>query len=411
MRRQSQAQALMSLFGGTPGLNARSNHGLRRGGTMCVTTPSGKDLSCRGGLQVTTGHNDDQDDQDDQTVATGGASTGDGPFDATVQHDPAINSTVILLSYRDHARPARSITVGIAPELGSNMFQLRVGEHELIHCEPALLRRMDFTGNFVLWPLPNRVRDKRYTYQGHTYSLADVERPQGNDVLIHGLVFDQPWQYDQPVVAPDLVRVRTHIDITPASPHYGAYPFASRLTLTYTLTADGVTVAYEVENKGVTDLPFGFALHPYFATLSGAADTTVSIPATRVMEADGDLLPTGRVLDVEGVMYSMFDLRQPAPVGALKLDHVYTGLLPGQDAVIAYGTRGLRLHLSACDDFTHMVIYTLGGEAFFCLENQTCATDAVNLYAQGRQDIAHLRQVRPGDAAAGSIRYTVEHEG
>ncbi len=355
---------------------------------------------------MTTAHNDD-----DQTFSTDGVSTGATPFDATVQHDPAIESTVILLSYKDSARPARSITVGIAPELGSNMFRLRVGEHELIYCEPALLKRMDFTGNFVLWPLPNRVRDRRYTYQGRAYSLADVERPQGNDVLIHGLVFDQPWQYDQPVVAPDAVKVTTHIDITPASPHYHAYPFASRLTLTYTLTADGVTVAYGVENKGATDLPFGFALHPYFATLSGAADTTVSIPATQVMEADRDLLPTGRVLDVDGIMYAMFDLRQPVPVGALRLDHVYTGLLPGQDAVIAYPRQGLRLRLSASDDFTHMVIYTLGGDAFFCLENQTCATDAVNLYAQGRQDIAHLRQVRPGDAAAGSIRYTVEHEG
>ena len=31
------------------------------------------------------------------------------------------------------------------------MFRLRVGEHELIYCQPALLRRMDFTGNFVLF--------------------------------------------------------------------------------------------------------------------------------------------------------------------------------------------------------------------------------------------------------------------
>ncbi len=348
---------------------------------------------------------------DDQTLSADGAARGATPFTATVRVDPDIASTIILLSYEDGARPARSITVGIAPELGSNMFRLRVGEHELIYCEPALLKRMDFTGNFVLWPLPNRVRDRRYTYQGGAYSLADVARPQGNDVLIHGLVFDQPWQYDRPVVGPDSVTVTTHIDITPASPHYQAYPFASRLTLTYTLTANGVTVAYGVENKGTADLPFGFALHPYFATLSGAADTTVSIPATQVMEADEDLLPTGRVLDVDGLMYSMLDLRQPVPVGALRLDHVYTGLLPGQDAVIAYPEQAMRLRLSASDDFTHMVIYTLGGDAFFCLENQTCATDAVNLYAQGRQDIAHLQQVHAGDTAEGFIRYTVEHDG
>ncbi|HCI79178.1 MAG TPA: aldose epimerase, partial [Ktedonobacter sp.] len=58
-------------------------------------------------------------------------------------------------------------------------------------------------------------------------------------------------------------------------------------------------------------MPFGFALHPYFSTLSGKRNTVVSIPASYVMEADEQLLPTGRLLDVRGIMYAMFDLRRP----------------------------------------------------------------------------------------------------
>lgn len=330
------------------------------------------------------------------------------PYIAQVGVDPELGSTVISLLYEDRENPSRSITVGIAPDLGSNMFRFRVGEHDIIYCEPDLLKRRDFTGNFALWPLPNRVRDKRYVYQGQAYSLEALKRPSGNEVLVHGLVFDRPWHYDSPVSREDSVSVTTYVDITPESPFYQGYPFDSRLSLTYTLTKNSVTVTYHVQNNGSKEMPFGFALHPYFSTLSGGGDTLVSIPADYVMEADEELLPTGRVLDVRGIMYAMFDLRQPVPVANLKLDHVYTGLHKSESAVIAYRKQGMKLRITASEDFTHMVIYTPPDGAFFCLENQTCSTDAVNLHHRGLKELAHLLELRPGESSTGFIEYEVE---
>ncbi len=333
------------------------------------------------------------------------------PFSAHIAFDHQLDSTVISLAYRDSDEPARSIEVGIAPDLGSNLFRFRVGQYDLIYADPALLRQKDFTGNFVLWPLPNRVRDKQYVYQGKRYSLAGLKRPRGNAVLIHGLVFDRQWQYEQPVVRQDAASVKTFIEITPQSPFYEGYPFESRLSLVYTLTKEAVTVSYTVEDTGAQEMPFGFALHPYFSTLSGKDETLVSLPARAVMEADEDLLPTGRVLDVTGVMYAMFDLREPVPVGNLKLDHVYTQLQRNASALIDYRKQGLRLRISTSEDFTHMVIYTPPPEehaAYFCLENQTCSTDAVNLAAQGLGEIAHLLELHPGQSHSGFIQYAVE---
>src|SRR5579884_3087318 len=333
-----------------------------------------------------------------------------GPYSAQIAFDHQLDSTVISLFYRDGNNPARSIEVGIAPDLGSNLFRFRVGQYDLIYADPALLRQKDFTGNFVLWPLPNRVRDKQYVYQGKRYSLAGLKRPRGNAVLIHGLVFDRQWQYEQPVVRQDAASVKTFIEITPQSPFYEGYPFESRLSLVYTLTKEAVTVSYTVEDTGAQEMPFGFALHPYFSTLSGKDETLVSLPARAVMEADEDLLPTGRVLDVTGVMYAMFDLREPVPVGNLKLDHVYTEIERHASALIDYRKHGLRLRISTSEDFTHIVIYTLPEEVatYFCLENQTCSTDAVNLAAQGLEKIAHLLELHPGEVHSGFIRYAVE---
>jgi aldose 1-epimerase len=332
------------------------------------------------------------------------------PFMARVEFDRQLDSTVISLSYKDAENPSRSIEVGIAPDLGSNMFRFRVGEHDLIYCEPDLLRQKDFTGNFVLWPLPNRIRDKQYVYQGQSYSLAELKRPRGNDVLIHGLVFDRQWQYEPPVVGQDAVSVKTSVEITPQSPFYRGYPFESRLSLTYTLTKNGVSITYTVQNNGSQDMPFGFALHPYFSALAGRDDTLISIPANTVMEADDDLLPTGRLLDVRGIMYAMFDLRQPVPISHLKLDHVYTDLQKNESALIEYRKQAMRLRISASEDFTHVVIYTPPDEPFFCLEHQTCSTDAVNLAHQGLGKIAHLLELHPGETGTGFLQYTVEYE-
>src|SRR5438128_10778501 len=69
----------------------------------------------------------------------------------------------------------------------------------------------------------------------------------------------------------------------------------------------------------------------------------------------------------------------------------------------------MRLRITASEAFTHMVIYTLPSEAdgpFFCLENQTCSTDAINLHSRGLGEMAHLIELRPGESSDGFIQYT-----
>lgn len=328
-------------------------------------------------------------------------------YSAEITTDPDLNTPVVALAYTDPNEPARNLLACIAPALGSNWYRLRAGEQELLHCEPEELKAHGHTGVFVLWPFPNRVRDAQYSYHGQHYTFAGVPR---KGALIHGLVFDRSWSYEQPSASQESATVTTFVEMKPDSPYYQSYPFASRLALTYTLTSAGLTVDYSVRNTGTQTLPYGFALHPYFNLLSGGEQTVVTLPADHVMEADKGMLPTGRVLDIHSTMYSMFDLSQPTPINQLKLDHVYTDLPPEHEALIDYRGLNLRMHISASNDFTHAVIYTPAQAPYFCLESQTCSTDAINLAQRGMQDIAHLLEVQPGKEAGGFIRYTVEHK-
>ncbi len=219
-----------------------------------------------------------------------------------------------------------------------------VGSRAVIDFDPSLLRAHDFTGTPVLYPTPNRVRDCRFAWKGREYA----QRRSGRDIYEHGLAHLESWGHEPPTAGTDGARFVALLDCRPESPMFEAFPFPHRLGLSFTLTARGIRMEYAIENCGAA-----------------------------VMEATPDLLPTGRLADVAG---TALDLRYAVAVGTLDLDHVFTRVEPGWHAA---------------------------GEGFFCLENQTCSTDAHNLSARGFADVSGLKTVEPGAVRRGSVCYAV----
>jgi aldose 1-epimerase len=93
------------------------------------------------------------------------------------------------------------------------------------------------------------------------------------------------------------------------------------------------------------------------------------------------------------------------PLSDLALDDVFWGMTP--DAPPGYRSEdaGIRVDLPASEHFTHMVIYTPKGQPFFCMENQTCSTDAHNLHAKGLIRESHLLVVDPGQSMTGRVQF------
>jgi len=333
-------------------------------------------------------------------------------FSSQIFTDKELESTIITLKYTDSQDADKNMSISIAPELGSNLFSFRAGNYDLIYCDKELLKKRVWTGCFVLWPLPNRVRGKQYEFEGKTVSLKNIKRNKGNAVLIHGLVDDKKWLYAAPQETGNSISVKTHIPVLPEIRTY--FPFKGSLTLEYILNTNGVKVVYTVENTGNTNMPFGFALHPYFSTISDIDQTTICVPANFVMRADKDLLPTGELSEVS---QTEFDLRTPKTVSLLDLDHVFTGLDKEKAAVINYPQQEIRLSIQASEDFTHLVVYTMEkAEGFICLENQTGSTDMINLYAKAFKEnndtlkkAAHLLILPPHQSHTGFISYKILH--
>lgn len=278
----------------------------------------------------------------------------------------------------------KNLSLTLAPEYGSNLISLKYKNQELIYTDEKLLKTHGFTGCFVLWPFPNRVRNKRYVFKGKTYSLENLTLPRWYH---HAFARGLNWQSNQ--ISP--AAAQTWLNHDPTSPCWQNFPWASRLSLTYTLEADGLKIGYEVRNLDRTELGYGFGLHPLFKNAAA-----IKVPAKYVMESDKDLLPTGKLLPAS--------LDKLTPVKDLNLDHVFTDLSGPQTVAFA---NDLNLTISASPDFTHAVVYTGEKEKYTAVEQQTCSTDAHNLDASGFTKEAHLIRIKPGGAFRGWIKYSV----
>jgi aldose 1-epimerase len=291
----------------------------------------------------------------------------------------------------------------IAPLFGSNLCRFTVGGHNVIDFKPKVLLEKGYTGMPVLYPTPNRVRNGVFVYEGKIYT--QVKR--GEPVFEHGLVHSEPWSFKEPEVKSDSVTLTTSIDFDSESELFESFPFKHRLQMNFCLQADGIKITYCIENKDNKEIPFGFGLHPYFMKLSGEKKTYIKLPAKYLMDYTSDLLPTGRLIETKGTIY---DITNPVSIGNFDLDHVFTCIDRNKYAEVEYRTLGLKITLETTPDFTHMVVYSPRGNDFFCIENQTCSTDAHNLFDRGFEQESGLKMVPAGEKHTGTVKYKVSKE-
>lgn len=310
------------------------------------------------------------------------------------------NLDFFVLGYRDEVSDYRNLEAWISPSHGSNLCRFTAVGKNIIDFDPELLLKSDFTGTPVLYPTPNRVRNGMFRFQGKTYS--QVKR--GVMIFEHGLVHNEPWDFELPKLKSNSISLKTWINFEKTSALFEAFPFTHRLTLEFNLSKKGMGVTYTIKNKGDQVIPFGFGLHPYFRKLSRDDATYVELPANYVMDYTSDCLPTGRLIEVAG---TLFDLRQKMNIGALDLDHVFTGVADGKYAQIFYDSLGIRVRLVTSSDFSHMVLYSPRGANYFCLENQTCSTDAHNLSDREFKAQSGLKFVLPGKTHTGCVAYEI----
>ena len=289
--------------------------------------------------------------------------------------------------------------VRILPQAGFNLYYWTFEGKEIM-MEPVDITAFGTKyGNPILFPTPNRIKNAEYVWQGKTYTMTK----RGEKVLLHGLVKDEPFTVTRLEADEDSAVCEATISLRAGDALTEGYPFPSTLTVVYTLTAAGVHMDVTIRNDGETEMPFGFAVHPYFSKRGDANKVFIKVPCKRVYEADENLIPNGKIVPAEGGKVIWDDFHS---VESLYLDNVFRGMSSDLESRVKYDD--IILHISGSDCFRNAVVYTPHDRPGFCIEPQTNSTNCLNLHAQGLLDESGLLVLPAGQTFACEVDFTVE---
>ena len=287
-------------------------------------------------------------------------------------------------------------TARLAPAKGNNLFSYVKDSQELL-ATTDFNGRMGGFGLPVMFPYANRIKDAAFQFGDCRYTVVKNGEPK----IMHGIVQDEAFNIDETGADDTRAFVTCSIEFTPGGPLYPIFPFWLKLSMTYSISAEGLRLDWSVENKDDKAAPFGFGVHTFFNKIDPEHDTIVHVPNRMMMETV-ECFPTRRILDTQG---TTFDLSMGRRLSEMNFDHLFGNMSSARPSWIDYTKSGLRTTLTASDDMKYMVIFTPPRmKTGFCLENQTNATDGFNMYAEGKKDLSNVIVLQPGETHAGWIR-------
>ncbi|MGH7910451.1 MAG: aldose 1-epimerase family protein, partial [Candidatus Dormibacteraceae bacterium] len=225
----------------------------------------------------------------------------------------------------------------------------------------------------VLLPWPNRLGGGAYDFAGVHQQTPLSEPELGN--AIHGLTRWLNWSVEEAAADRATLSLTLH-------PQPG-YPFLLELRLSYALAPEGLAVTLTARNLGAGPLPFGAGFHPYLHPGAAHVDEArLRLPAHTALEADQQLLPTGRTHAVSGPRE---DFRTPRRIGAEVLDGCFTDLArdpDGRARVLLAGADGRTVVLWCDTSYRFLQVFT--GDTLapelrrrgLAVEPMTCPADA-----------------------------------
>lgn len=280
------------------------------------------------------------------------------------------------------------LTLLVNPEDGMNIYDVIYHDISIIKWDEERYQKKLTYGIPILYPTPNRVEQNKIHFAGDTY-----------EARMHGLVRHCKFEVQKNSENTDSFELKAYLEWNEEeAEEFFMFPFESRLEIKIALNANVISYQYKVINKGNKPLPYGFGIHPFFQKLS--VQTKVVLSKGSPMEAK-DKLPTGKK------MSAVLDLYNGINVNDMNLDHVFINCSDTLKAKILY--EDFQISLKATKEFDYVVVYT-PDQDFFCIENQTCSTNAHNLFEKGFKKESGLTIVQPGESKSGRIWFEFANE-
>ncbi len=236
---------------------------------------------------------------------------------------------------------ATAAVVTLAPSRGGMVSGFSVGGVPVLFLDETTLADPSKSvrgGIPVLFPIAGRLPGDRYEVGGRALSMKQ-----------HGFARDLPWTVLGESTE-DGASVTLGLEASDAT--RAQYPFEFALRFTYRLRGDVLSVEQQFENRGDAPMPLGPGLHPYFFVPDGAkSGVRIDTDATRAYDNR-----TSREVAV----------KQPIELAGREVDLFLLDHHPRQTILHRPGMPGVRIGFG--DDQTLLVVWTLPGRDFVCVE-------------------------------------------
>lgn len=256
-----------------------------------------------------------------------------------------------------------------------------------------------YSGIPVLFPFGGRLVGDSFRWRDQTYTVRDAIVLNGN--VLHGLVINRPWR----VIDQSPTRLVGEFHAGRDEPALlDQYPADFRIRMSYEINRNSLASEIVVDNPGDRSLPWGFTTHGYYRLSLGGGDPAASIvriPASATWVLDEAVLPTGEIAPVTAAN----DFRGTEPLGARKLDGIFTRVEPEPDGSLVSSIEdpiaGRILRVIARGPFREIVVYTPDHREAVAIEPYTCSPTAFDLEERGHD--AGLRVLEPGQSETMTI--------
>jgi aldose 1-epimerase len=316
-----------------------------------------------------------------------------------------------LVSLKDESAGTEAV---LLPGYGASLFAFRVrtgnGPFSVIDNYKDLdeVRRemhRSFKGP-KLSPFPCRIAGARYSFEGKEYNFSQFF---SDGSAIHGLLYDKAFTSTDESADSSSATLTMEHRYDRQDP---AYPFTYDCRVQYVLRTENLLeVRTTVTNAGKGALPLADGWHPYFQLGGKVDDWSLQFYASRIVEFNELLIPTGRLLE-----YDKFNTARL--VGDTQLDNCFllerfgsgettgsandaAGSANNTPACQLYNPgNGIRVSFFPGPGYPYLQLFTPPGRRSIAVENLSAAPDSFN-------NKMGLLVLEPGHSQTFTVNYKV----
>ncbi len=268
--------------------------------------------------------------------------------------------------------------ISVIPELGGMVSEFRIDGEDVLYFDKELyaseFANMEVGGNPFLFPITGRLTNGSYIANGSEYFMEK-----------HGFAHKMPWQVRD---IKEGNEGKIIIELKQNEESLKSYPFKFRVALTYILKGNSLYIYQEYMNEGEEEMPFYSGFHPFFK-VRDKKDLRFDIYAEKYVDCTDGYADyyRSRIKEYNGAI----DFGLP-------IDYIFP-LKKKEINEFSIQEQGKKLTVEMSEEYEFLVMWTLKGKDFICVEPWMSAPDAFNT---GKGII----KLRPGDSKQAWVKIT-----